>query len=161
MRRSLAVLVLSVLAACGGKSPSECCDAADAALKKGSFAEAQSRAEEGLALGGADAATAWKLERIKLEALAGNGDLAGLLAGLTAAATNYPGKADDQLYAKLGTALADAGKLVEAIELVEAGKQAFPEKAKSFDGLVASIKKAAEKGGDNAAVERLRQLGYM
>lgn len=161
MHRSLAVLVLTLLSACGGKSPADCCAAADEALKKGSYAEAQSRAEEGLALNGTDAGTNWKLERIRLEALAGKGELAQVLAGLTAAAAKHPGMVDDQLYAKLGTALADAGKLVEAIELVEAGKQAFPEKAKSFDGLVASIKKAAQEGGDNAAVERLKQLGYL
>ncbi|MBM3984464.1 MAG: hypothetical protein FJ296_02045 [Planctomycetes bacterium] len=161
MNRCLAVLVLSLLAACGGKSPADCCAAADEALRKGNHAEAQSRAEEGLALGGMDAGTNSKLERIRLEALAGKGELAQVLAGLTAAAARYPGMVDDQLYAKLGTALADGGKLVDAIELVEVGKKAFPEKVKSFDGLVASITKAATEGGDNAAVERLKQLGYL
>ncbi len=163
MRRCLAVLVFSVLAACGGKSPTACCDAADAALKKGNFTEAQAFAEEGLTLEGAtaDASTSWRLERIRLEALAGKGELAAVLTGLAAVSTQYPGKVDDQLYAKLGTALADANKLVEAIELVEAGKQAFPDKAKSFDGLVAAIKTAATSGNDSAAVAKLKALGYL
>ncbi len=161
MQRCLAVLVLSILAACGGKTPADCCTAADEALDKGNYAEAQARAQEGLDLHGTDAGTNWKLEKIRLQALAGNGEGALVVAGLGAASAKYPGMVDDQLYATLGMALADAGKLVEAIELVELGKQAFPEKVKSFDGLVASIKKAATEGGDNAAVERLKQLGYL
>jgi hypothetical protein len=161
MNRCLAVLVLSFLAACGAKTPDACCTAAGDALKAGKYADAKSLAAEGLALNGTDAGTNWKLEKIRLQALAGNGEGAMVVEGLTAAAAKHPGMVDDQLYAQLGMALADAGKLVEAIELVEAGKQAFPEKVKSFDGLVASIVAAAEKTEDNAAMARLRQLGYV
>lgn len=165
MRLALAVLALASLTACSGSAadPKALATEASAALSKGDYATAQAKAEQGLTAPGAaaDKATAWTLERIRLEALAGKGEVTAVLTGLTKLAGDYATQVNADLYAKLGKLVADAGKLAEAIDLVEAGKQAFPDKVAAFDGLVASIKEAASAGGDSAAVEKLKALGYL
>jgi len=165
MRLALAAFALASLAACSGSAadPKALATEAGAALSKGDFATAQAKAEQGLTVEGvsADKPTAWTLERIRLEALAGKGEVTAVLTGLAKLAADFGTQVNADLYAKLGKLVADAGKLTEAIDIVEAGKKAFPDKVAAFDGLVASIKEAAAAGGDSAAVEKLKALGYL
>ena len=162
-RQTLAALALCLLAACGGASPKELAKQADDALRARDAAKAQKLAEEGLeAMKGAEAdrATAWQLERVRLEALASQGKKAEVEQGLTTASITYADQVKADFYAKLGRELADAGKTVESLELVEAGKKKFPDMAPAFDGLIAELKTKAE-AGDDALMDRLRQLGYV
>ncbi|HEX5010291.1 MAG TPA: hypothetical protein VFY71_07810 [Planctomycetota bacterium] len=163
-RPTLATLALCLLAACGGATPKELSDEADKALRGGDPAKAQKLAEEGQeAMKGsaADRGTAWQLERVRLEALATQGKATEVLAGLTQASLGYADQVKADFYAKLGREMADAGKPVDSLELVEAGKMKFPDRASDFDGLIAQLKQKAESGGDDALMARLRQLGYI
>jgi len=161
-RQTLAALALCLLAACGGPKPQELSEKADKALRDGKPAEAQTLAEQGQeAMKGlpADRGLSWQLERVRLEALASQGKNAELLAGLTTDSVAYADQVKPEFYAKLGRELADAGKAVEALELVEVGKKKFPDKAQAFDDLIAQLKNKAQ--GDDALTAKLKQLGYL
>ena len=159
-RRALAALALALLGACGGASPQKSAEEAQVALSKGNYAEAQQLAERGLKAEGATKSDSWTLERLRLEAIAAQGKSADVTAGLAKLTASYPDKVNAELYAKLGLGLADAGKGVESLELVEAGKKKFPDKATAFDGLVENLK-ARAAAGDDALTAQLRQLGYL
>jgi hypothetical protein len=161
-RQTLAAVALCLLAACGGATPKELAKQADDALTAGKPAEAQKLAEQGQeAMKGAepDRTTAWNLERVRLEALARQGRHAEVLTGLTTASVAYPDGVKADFYAKLARELADAGKPVESLELVEVGKKKFPDKATAFDGLIKELKSKAS--GDDALTAKLKQLGYL
>jgi hypothetical protein len=164
IRPTLAALTLCLLAACGGATPKELANDADKALRGGDPAKAQKLAEEGqeaMKGGQADRPTAWQLERVRLEALAVQGKLTELRAGLTTASIAYPDVVKADFYAELARDMADAGKTVESLELVEDGKKKFPDMASAFDGLIAKLKEKAESGADDALMARMRQLGYL
>jgi len=161
-RQTLAALALCLLAACGGATPKELSKQADDALRGGDPAKAEKLADQGLqAMKGADTdrATAWTLERVRLEALASQGEKTKLLEGLSTASVAYPDQVKADFYAKLGRELADAGKPVESLELVEVGKKKFPDMAAAFDGLIKELKNKA--AGDDALTAKLKQLGYL
>jgi len=170
MKRALPALVLvlvaggvagGVLASCG-TDPKECADMASAALAKGDTAEALKCAEAGLkepSVAG-DSATSWRLERVRLEALAMKGDSAVVLSDIQRLGKTYPAQVTADVYAKLSRELMDAGKGVESLQLVEAGKKLFPDHATAFDEHIAALKKKAE-AGDNALLQQLQNLGYV
>ena len=163
-RPTLAALSLCLLAACGGASPKELSDEADKALRGGDPAKAQKLAEEGqeaMKGGTPQRDLAWQLERVRLEALASQGKLTEVRAGLTTASIAYADQVKADFYAKLGREMADAGKTVESLELVEDGKKKFPDMTSAFDGLIAQLKQKAESGADDALMARMRQLGYL
>jgi hypothetical protein len=163
MTRLLAALSLALLVACGGPTPAQLETDAQAALSKGDHAKAIELASQGLATGGVaqDKARSWQFERIRLEALAGQGNATEVLASLTRLTTGYGDQLKADFYAKLGKAVNDAGKPVEALDIVEAGKKKFPDMSKAFDGLVADIKARAAATGDDAATAKLKALGYL
>jgi|GEM_PF-2393972 len=172
MRRSLALPSLALIAAatlslvmiqaCGGPTPAELEQQSQAALAKGDYAQALDLATKGLSAEGVaqDKARSWQFERVRLEALAGRGDAAEVLASLTRLSATYGGQLKADFYAKLGKAVNDAGNAVDALDIVEAGKQKFPDMAAAFDGLVADIK-AKAAAGDDAATAKLKALGYL
>src|SRR5262245_7261220 len=91
-RSTLAALTLCLLAACGGATPKELSDEADKALRGGDPAKAQKLAEEGqeaMKGGTPQRDVAWQLERVRLEALASQGKLTEVRAGLTTAGIAY------------------------------------------------------------------------
>jgi hypothetical protein len=148
-------------AGCAPRSPAEQADVAQAALSQGDFATARAAAQAALssrAVAG-DKALTWKLERIGLEAAAGEGKGADVLAGVDRLAADFPTQMTAELYAKLGNRLADGGDALGALDLVDAGKRRFPEQATAFDGLIESLKDKAE--GDSAVMDKLRSLGYL
>jgi hypothetical protein len=161
-RQTLAALALCLLAACGGPTPKELAKQADDALNGGDPAKAQKLAEQGAeAMKGAepDRATAWALERVRLEALASQGELTKVREGLTTDSIAFADQMKADFYAKLAREMADAGKSVESLELVELGKKKFPDKAAAFDGLIAELKTKASS--DDALTAKLKQLGYL
>jgi len=163
MTRCLAVLALALLVSCGGATPQSCATSADAALQKGDAVEAQKCAEAGLAAPGAstDTATSWRLERTRLRALALQGDSAKVNTELERLGKSYPTQVNVDLYASLARDLITAKKSADALQLVEAGKKKFPDKAKVFDQLIEQLKAEAAKGDDNALTQGLSQLGYI
>jgi hypothetical protein len=164
MRRLALVAALSLLAACSEPTPLELSQKADASLRAGNYDQARKEAEDGLkATEGQDIPrnVLWTLERVRIEALASGGHLAEVLTSLTRLDAPYEDLLTADFYAKLGTELAQAGDSLEALELVELGKQKFPEMAAAFDGLVEDIKKKAEASDDPELTAKLKQLGYL
>ncbi len=155
-----------MLAGCAEPSAQERADAAQAALNGGKFAAARADAEAGLARDGttADKALTWRLEKLRLDAMAGSGDGEEVLASLTRLAATHPDKVDASLYVALTDKLAQEGKFVGAIDVAHAGQQKFPDRAEYFDEemtrLMDAAKRAAE-GGDNTALDHLAGLGYL
>lgn len=164
MSRCLAVLALALLAGCGGKDPVATASEADEALRKGDAVAAQKLAEEGLALPGvaADNGTSWRLERVRLEALATKGEASTVLTEMERLAKTYaaPNQVNAAFYAKVARELVDAQKLLESLDLIEAGKQKFPKEVDKFDGLIAELEDRAKNGGNNELTSKLEQLGY-
>jgi len=163
MTRLLAALTLALLAACGGPTAQELKDQSQDALKKGDYAQAIKLSTEGLALPGVsqNKADAWHFERVRLESLAGQGKAQDVLNSLAQLSATYGEQLKADFYAKLGKAVYDAGQTAAAIDLVEAGKQKFPDRTKDFDGLVADIIAKAAATNDDAAMAKLKALGYL
>jgi hypothetical protein len=165
MTRRLAVLALALLAACGGKDPVATAGEADAALLKGDSATAQKLAEEGLAVPGvaSDNGTSWRLERVRIQAIANQGDAATVLEEVERLGKTYtaPNQVNADFYARVSRGLVDAGKLTESLDLIEGGKAKFPKDASKFDGLIEELVARAESGGDGALTDKLAQLGYV
>ena len=165
MTRRLAILALALLAGCGGKDPVATAGQADEALRKGDAVSAQKLAEEGLALPNvaADNGTAWRLERVRLEALAVQGQASTVLTEIERVGKTYaaPNQVNAAFYAKVARELVDAQKLIESLDLIEAGKKKFPKEVDKYDSLIEELKARAESGGDNALTNKLAQLGYV
>jgi len=167
MLKSLPVVLFLALVAglpaCGDSSSSDPAAAAEASLQGGRHAEAETAATAALATPAvqADKALAWRLERVRLDAIGAQGRLPDVLSGLTRLARDYPAQVDHQFYGRLGSVVLQAGHTSEAIEVAEAGKAAFPESATAFDGLIEQIKERASESGDKDALDRLAQLGYL
>jgi hypothetical protein len=168
MTRCLAVLALALLVGCGGKDPVKTAGEADEALRKGDAVTAQKLAEEGLALPNvaADNGTAWRLERVRLEAKATKAtkpEAAAVLTEMERLGKTYaaPNQVNAAFYAKVARELVDAKQLVESLDLIEAGKQKFPKEVDKFDGLIAELQDRAATGGDNELTRKLEGLGYV
>jgi len=158
----LSSMALLLLIGCGASDPAGLADQAQTSLNAGDYAATVKAADAGLAaLDGTDPALGWRLERLRLDALAASGDGAATLAALKRLAEAYPKQVTADTYAKAGGALNDAGAHTEAIDVVEAGKARFPQQTAAYDKLIAAITKAVEEGGDSAAMNKLRQLGYL
>jgi hypothetical protein len=154
-------LCLVFSAACGGSDPAARADEAQAALSTGDYGEARSQAEAGLKAGAsADKSLAWKLERIRVEAIAKLGDGPEVQATLTRLRASYPQQCDASFYAKIGNLLFGVGQSAAAVEVADAGMKQFPDRRTEFEQLMQQLVQAAE-GGDSAAMEKLKGLGYV
>jgi hypothetical protein len=163
MTRSLAVLALALLVSCGGANPKDCATAASTALSKGDAVEAQKCAEMGLAAPGAssDPNNSWTLERVRLEALAMQGEAAKVTTELERLNKSYAAQVKADLYANLARELVNAKKVTEGLQLVEAGKKKFPDKVEVFNQYIETLKQEAAKGNNNELTQGLSQLGYI
>lgn len=145
-------------AGCGGSDPAHQADDAQSALSEGHYAEARSKAEAALKEAGAgDKTLAWKLERIRVEAIARQGDGAEVLSTAARLSGAYPQQCDAFFYGKLGTLLVEAGEPTRAVEVAHAGIEKFPDRKSDFDGLIRSI----EESGDAEAIAKLKAMGYL
>lgn len=160
--RSPAILLLVALAlGCGGRSAADYEKEARAALDGGDPAKAIQVVGEGLAQDAVkrDAASAWRLEQLRLDALAKSGKGADVARELARLATTYPSQVSASLYRSLADKTKQAGDVSGAIDVLTAGDQRFPAEHASFVEAIDALK--ADGGLDPAQVQRLKALGYL
>jgi len=165
IRSTLAVvLAASLLAGCGETSLEELTSEAQTAFDQGDYEETCLICESAIARSkseGAGAATSWRFEQLDLLAHASLGK-DGVTETLSRLSEEYASQADDaNLYVRLTKYLSEADNIGEAIEVLEAGKERFPEMAPAFDAEGERLAALAEKSGDSAAIEKLKSLGYL
>ncbi len=160
-RRFLTLPML--LALCGaplagcGKSADDYAKEAQAALDAGDAAKAQQEANEGLKAAGSDKAVAWRLEKVRVDALAKEGKGKDIVADLAGLKTAYPTQATAQFYKAVADKLATAGDKDGQLAVLDAGNKSFPDDA-TFKTAIEGLKGAANSPED---VERLKALGYL
>jgi len=153
-----ACLLLMTLAALGcGSSAYDQLAEARQGLADATYDDALAAAEAGLEAGGADEATAWGLELVKLEALARAGHGEPALVQLNALVAQHPGRVPVTQYSATAHQLRAAGAKSDAIQVLGAGIQRFPDDAM----LVRLIGAADSAGMESAELEMLRSLGYI
>lgn len=162
MRRSLLVVCLPLallLLACGGSLQDQEKEAR-AALDARDWAGARSVAEKALAESGAasDPAIGWRLELIRLEALASAKEGSEVVSSLERLASAYPQQVTPALYRALAGRLEAADEKSGAIDVLVAGDQRFPAEHEAFAEAIESL---GQRGIDPAEVERLKALGYL
>ena len=84
---------------------------------------------------------------------------AALLSLVAVGFAALPDQVTERTYADIAGRLGDTHSFVEAIALLEAGKERFPESA-TLDGLGKKLVKQAEQAGDSGALDALSGLGY-
>lgn len=159
MSRSFFTLALLFVVACGA-SLADQETGARAALDGRDFAKALQLAEAALADPAAakDKAAAWRLEQIRLEALANDKQSAELLSSIERLAGSYEKQITAPLMRSLADKLKAAGDTQGAINVLAAGDKRFPSDHEAFLKDIDALKSA---GIDDAATEQLRQLGYL
>ena len=158
---TMIVLFATCLAGCGGKSAADYQRDAQAALDARDTEKAIQVSEEGLAQDAVkkDAPAAWRLEQIRLEALAQAGKGAQVKTELDRLATAYPKQMNASLYRSLADKAKGGGDTAGAIEILTAGDKRFPDEHATFADAITALKNAGEL--DPGQVERLRSLGYL
>jgi hypothetical protein len=160
-RTTIFVILAVTLTACGGKSAADYQAEAQAALNARDTAKAVSVAEAGLADAKVrqDAAAAWRLEQIRIDALAREGKGAQVKAELERLAGTYPKQVNGSLYRAMADRAKTASDTGGAIEILTAGDQRFPAEHASFAEAIEALKNAGNL--DPAQVEKLKSLGYL
>jgi hypothetical protein len=165
MTRSLLVLPLLLgvlfLSACQG-SLEDREKEARTALDARDFPKARNISEQALVgvTSGDDAAMAWRLEQIRLDALANDKQGAEVVVTLARLGANpvYGPQVTPALYRSLADKLKTAGDVNGAIEVLAAGDKRFPQEHEQFAKDIDALKKS---NLDPAQVERLKALGYL
>ena len=118
-------------------------------------------ADEGLAQDAVkrDAATAWRLEQVRLEALARSGKGADVKKELDRLAGTYAAQVNASLYRSLADKAKAAGDTAGAIDVLTAGDQRFPAEHASFVEAIEALKSSGSL--DPAQVQKLKSLGYL
>jgi hypothetical protein len=160
MHKTLLLLSVVWLSACGS-SGADSYEKARAALAAGKPGDALIAAEAGLGRDDAkqDSALAWRLEHVRLEALAGSGNGAQVKTDLERVAARYPAQVTASLYRSLADQAKNAGDVPGAIDILTAGDQRFPAEHASFVEAIDALK--AEGSLDPVQVQRLKALGYL
>jgi hypothetical protein len=141
-------------AGCGGKSAVDYHREAQQALDAGDADRAMQLVAEGLPVAGDDRAVIWRLEQVRLEAMAKKGQGAEIVAELERLGGAYGPQITPALYRSLADKAGPAGG---AVPILDAGLKKFPAEAAGFEEAIAKI----QEGGDPAAMEQLRALGYI
>jgi len=153
----LVVLVALVALACGcEKSSQGQLPAARSSLASASYADAVATAKAGLA-GSPSKADAWGFELVVLEAYARGGDSENAKAQLVKLAGLYPAQLSANDYSGTAQQLQAAGQGPGAIEVLDLGKQRYPDDP-MIDKMIADSV-AAESSPEE--LEMLRSLGYI
>jgi hypothetical protein len=150
-----------LLAACGGKSAVELQTEARSALDAGDTARAIAVVDAALGLPSvkADAAATWRLEQIRLDALAKAGKGGDVKTALERLAGTNPQQVNAALYRALADKAKAGGDTNGAIDILAAGDQRFPAEHASFTEAIDALKSGGNL--DPATVERLKALGYL
>ncbi|MBM4245691.1 MAG: hypothetical protein FJ148_18110 [Deltaproteobacteria bacterium] len=161
MSRWLIVLSLVALAACKG-SLADHEKNARAALDARDWTGARNISEQALVgvTSGDDAAMAWRLEQIRLDALANDKQGQEVIVTLARLGANqsYAPQITPALYRSLADKLKTAGDVDGAIDVLVAGDKKFPQEHEQFVKDIEGLKKG---NLDPAQVERLKSLGYL
>jgi hypothetical protein len=161
MSRWLLVLSLVVLSACKG-SLADHEKNARAALDARDWNGARNISEQALVgvTSGDDAAMAWRLEQIRLDALANDKQGQEVIVTLARLGANptYSPQITPALYRSLADKLKTAGDVNGAIEVLAAGDKKFPQEHEQFAKDIEALKQG---NLDPAQVERLKALGYL
>ena len=149
---------MTVLIGCG-PDPEQLKIEALQALSVGNFSQAREISTRALEqVPESEKRLSWSLERIRLEALAREGQGADALEALERLAAEYPDQAGASLYLAIASYLQDAGDASGAIDILVAGDERFPGESAKFE---AQIRELQAGGLDPAEIERLRSLGYL
>jgi predicted Zn-dependent protease len=155
--RTTMVAMAVWLMACGGASADDLRTQAVAALDAGDAAKALDLAEQGLAAAAGDKAATWRLESVKLDALARQGKGKDVAAGLDRlAAGDFGAQVTAALHVALADKAASAGDGEGAVYILAAGDKRFPDDA----GIDQALAKA-QKGAGSGVTDALAALGYL
>lgn len=161
MSRWLLVLSLAALSACKG-SLADHEKNARAALDARDWNGARNISEQALVgvTSGDDAAMAWRLEQIRLDALANDKQGQEVIVTLARLGGNptYSPQITPALYRSLADKLKTAGDVNGAIEVLAAGDKKFPQEHEQFAKDIEALKQG---NLDPAQVDRLKALGYL
>lgn len=160
MRETISLLALvGLLAACGASLADQEKDARTA-LDGRDWAKARTVAEQALLLpeAGKDLPTAWRLEQVRMEALAHAKQGAEVVSTLERLAGKYPQQVTPALYRSLADKLNAAGETSGAIDVLAAGDKRFPAEHAAFTEAIDALKQG---GLDPAQIEKLKALGYL
>jgi len=158
---TLIVVLLATVSGCGGKTAADYQKEAQAALDGRDSAKAVQLADAGLATEAVrkDPPAAWRLEQIRLDALAQGGKGAQVATDLDRIAQAYPKQVTAALYRSLADRARGAGDSAGAIEILTAGDKRFPDEHTTFADAITALKNAGEL--DPNQVEKLKSLGYL
>ncbi|MFT7463567.1 MAG: hypothetical protein ACI9EF_001912 [Pseudohongiellaceae bacterium] len=109
----------------------------------------------------ASSGVAWRVEKLRLQALASEGEGAKSLAKLEELDGAYEGKVDAALYNKICGMVTETGAYQEALSILDAGQKKYPEMEAVFLPQIAKLKDSILNGGSDAAKAMLKQLGYL
>ena len=156
---ALPLLVLLALAGCEA-SLADREKEARAALDARSFSKAIELSQAALSAPGAasDAAASWRLEQIRLEALASEKQGKEIVLSLERLSGTNAAQVTPALYRSLAGKLKAAGDTDGAIEVLAAGHERFPREHQGFLDDIDAIKQGKL---DPAQIERLKALGYL
>lgn len=156
---ALPVLALLVLAGCEA-SLADREKEARAALDARNFAKAIELSQAALSAPGAaaDAAASWRLEQIRLEALANQKQGKEIVLSLARLSRTNAAQVTPTLYRSLAGKLKAAGDTEGAIDVLAAGHERFPEEQQGFVDDIDAIKQGKL---DPAQIEKLKALGYL
>jgi hypothetical protein len=135
-------------------------DEAQHALSVGNFSQSREISTRALEqLPESEKRLGWSLERIRLEALAREGQAGEVLETLERLAAEYPGQANAILYLAIASYVKEAGASSGAIDILIAGDKRFPEDSEEFEAQIQELHEAGSM--DPAEIERLKSLGYL
>jgi hypothetical protein len=109
----------------------------------------------------ASGSSIWRVERLRLESVARQGEDAKALAHLERLSSEHPGKVDAKLYCKIGGFFTESKKYQGAIDIFDAGKTKYPDMAAVFTPQIDDLKQRVLEDGSDADKAKLRQLGYL
>ena len=156
------LLALSLLlGACGGADdPAALADAGTQALNSGNYEDARADFRRASELVAGDASHA-QFKRIELGGIEAQAylDPAKARDELLALAAENQGLLQDRDYSAIATAMVQTKEFGVAIDVIDAGRKAFPDSqrlVKLTDAIVAESKRS----GDSKLLDKLRGLGY-
>jgi hypothetical protein len=163
MKLCLALAVLPFLfSACGGRSdPRTLVDEGSKALSSGNYSSAAKCFESAVTELGSDTSSPdWLRAQLGLTQANVHLNPAKAKDGFLALAAANPGKITPDHFSLIGSRLGDAGHLMEAVAVLQAGMAAHTE-SPHLKALMDDLGRKAENSGDSGALDSLKGLGYV
>jgi hypothetical protein len=151
----LATGLLSLVTACGGGDAKTLVSDGEAALNSGDAAGAIAKFDAALGQLEASDPMHERAQMGRIEALAYT-DAAKCVAEVRGLASEL----EDRDFSTIGGALADAGNITAAVDVLDAGMKAHPDST-NLAALKDRVVAVAQKSGDSAALAKLKGLGYL